>query len=375
MRTYYLYALMDPNLNIPKYIGITNNPDERLRHHINDKSITKKTKWINSLKDGGLLPTIKILKETQDVNQVIKWEIKAIALLKEKFKLTNTTLGGEYKGIGTPINVFDLQGNYLETYDSMIEYTEINNLKINVVSAISAVCLRKRNYTHGKIFRYLEDTVTQEDLVKLNNSFNQRDSKHFLLISPDKTIIEEFNSIQQAYDEGFGIRSAISEALSGKRNSVSGYIACYNLEEFDTKLQIYKQGKSKGVISNGISQYDLEGNILNTYNSFSEACRAVGIKNQSGIKNCCEGKYAQSAGFQWAYGNEPKIHKFKKVYNSENRYKPVYQYDLSGNFIKEYKSAKEAAKELNGSASFITSVANGSKKSAYGYIWKYIKAV
>ena len=128
MRTYYLYALMDPNLNIPKYIGITNNPDERLKHHINDKSITKKTKWINSLKDGGLLPTIKILKETQDVNQVIKWEIKAVTLLKEKFKLTNSTLGGEYKGIGTPINVFDLQGNYLETYDSMIEYTEINNL-------------------------------------------------------------------------------------------------------------------------------------------------------------------------------------------------------------------------------------------------------
>ena len=30
MRTYYLYALMDPNLNIPKYIGITNNPDETI---------------------------------------------------------------------------------------------------------------------------------------------------------------------------------------------------------------------------------------------------------------------------------------------------------------------------------------------------------
>ena len=47
MRTYYLYALMDPNLNIPKYIGITNNPDERLKHHINDKSAKEAAKELN----------------------------------------------------------------------------------------------------------------------------------------------------------------------------------------------------------------------------------------------------------------------------------------------------------------------------------------
>lgn len=29
MRKYYLYALYDPELNIPKYIGISNNPDRR----------------------------------------------------------------------------------------------------------------------------------------------------------------------------------------------------------------------------------------------------------------------------------------------------------------------------------------------------------
>lgn len=45
-RTYYLYALMDPDLNIPKYIGITCDPKRRFRKHIEDKAITKKTKWI-----------------------------------------------------------------------------------------------------------------------------------------------------------------------------------------------------------------------------------------------------------------------------------------------------------------------------------------
>lgn len=375
MRTYYLYALIDPNSNKPKYIGITNNPEERLKRHINDVSITKKTKWIKSLKDGGILPTMKILKETKDVKQLINWEIRAIAKLKDKFDLTNSTLGGEYKGIGTPINVFDLEGNYLETYDSMIEYIEINNLPSSVVSSISAVCLRKRNYTYGKIFRYIDDIVTLEDLVRLKDSLHKRDSKHFLLVSPDKSIIEEFHSIQQACDEGFSTRAGISLALSGKYNSTNGYIACYTIDEFDDKLKKYKQGKSKGTIRNGISQYDLDGNLLHTYDSFNEACLAVGIKNYSGIKNCCEGKYAQSAGFQWAYGNEVKIHSFKKVYNTEKRYKRIEQYDMNGNFIREYKSSKEAAEQLSGSASFITSAANGSKKTAYGYIWKYVQAV
>lgn len=53
MRKYYLYALIDPNLNSPKYIGITNNPDRRLREHIEDTATSKKTKWISSLKEGG----------------------------------------------------------------------------------------------------------------------------------------------------------------------------------------------------------------------------------------------------------------------------------------------------------------------------------
>ena len=42
-----------------------------------------------------------------------------------------------------------------------------------------------------------------------------------------------------------------------------------------------------------------------------------------------------------------------------------------GNLIKKFKSAKEAAEELNGNYKFIRSCAAGYKKSAYGYIWKY----
>ena len=40
---YFLYSLNDPDLNTPKYIGVSNNPTRRFDEHLNDQSITKKT--------------------------------------------------------------------------------------------------------------------------------------------------------------------------------------------------------------------------------------------------------------------------------------------------------------------------------------------
>ena len=51
---------------------------------------------------------------------------------------------------------------------------------------------------------------------------------------------------------------------------------------------------------------------------------------------------------------------------------PILQFDLSGIFIKEWKSAKEAAIYLNKPSSAITECCKNlyKRKSAYGYIWK-----
>ena len=73
MRKYYLYALIDPNLNSPKYIGITNDPNRRLQEHIEDTAITKKTKWISSLKEGGYLTSLKILQDADNDSDIIEW--------------------------------------------------------------------------------------------------------------------------------------------------------------------------------------------------------------------------------------------------------------------------------------------------------------
>ena len=54
----------------------------------------------------------------------------------------------------------------------------------------------------------------------------------------------------------------------------------------------------------------------------------------------------------------------------EKTNKPILQYDLEGNFIKEWKSCTEAQEKLNLS-NYIQACCSGKVKSAKGYIWKY----
>ena len=61
-----------------------------------------------------------------------------------------------------------------------------------------------------------------------------------------------------------------------------------------------------------------------------------------------------------------KLGKLASIRNS----KKVYQYDLNGNFIKEYPSAVEAARQLNlCNKGHIGDCANGKYETAHGYKW------
>ena len=52
--------------------------------------------------------------------------------------------------------------------------------------------------------------------------------------------------------------------------------------------------------------------------------------------------------------------------------KRIAQYTKTGEFIREWQSATDAMNMLNISKSKISNVCNGKRKSAGGYIWKFI---
>ena len=52
----------------------------------------------------------------------------------------------------------------------------------------------------------------------------------------------------------------------------------------------------------------------------------------------------------------------------KSKNKPILQFDLDGNFIREWECASDVGNEVK---SHICDCAKGNRKTAYGYIWKY----
>ena len=61
--------------------------------------------------------------------------------------------------------------------------------------------------------------------------------------------------------------------------------------------------------------------------------------------------------------------------SAENHKKPIYQYDLQGNFIKEWSSATDIHRELGYSNTNIARCCRGVSKTSHGYIWRYKEVV
>ena len=91
----------------------------------------------------------------------------------------------------------------------------------------------------------------------------------------------------------------------------------------------------------GINQFDLEGNLINSYNSLIEAAQAnklwaenIGIAAR---KKVSYGKYF------WSENSSIDINEYSYIYQD----KLIYVYDSSGNFIRTYNSVSEVAKEYD----------------------------
>ena len=91
-----------------------------------------------------------------------------------------------------------------------------------------------------------------------------------------------------------------------------------------------------------VSQYSKNGDFIKSFSSMKEASIETNTDYIT-LSNACNGKTRLANGFQWRNGeNEENIGKVKS-----KRETTVYQYDLNGNFTKEWNSLKEISKFLN----------------------------
>ena len=83
----------------------------------------------------------------------------------------------------------------------------------------------------------------------------------------------------------------------------------------------------------------------------------VNHKDENKANNCLQNLELCDAKYNNNYGTH--IEKIKK---------PILQYDLEGNLVREWPSATDVGKEVK---SNICNCLKGKQKTAYNYIWKY----
>jgi hypothetical protein len=135
-----------------------------------------------------------------------------------------------------------------------------------------------------------------------------------------------------------------------------------------------------------ILQYDLKGNFIKEWGSIREASQELNLHNIGGV---CRGKYLTCGNFIFRYKTSPLpdnyvlppnknknkkreewvCNKMKKPKPSKQ--KPIIQYDLENNIIKEWKSIREAAMTLNINPGRISSCCSGKILKIKNFTFKY----
>ena len=138
-------------------------------------------------------------------------------------------------------------------------------------------------------------------------------------------------------------------------------------------------------VNKRIRQYDMEGNFLKEWHSARDLAAEFGITPRMIYRACANG--APCHGYYLWYsdqvmgkpynkrGGTRKITKRQRKKLTEGlrrvKCKPVLQYDLEGNLVREWQSGADAMRETGFDKAAISAICHGKGKTYKGYVWRF----
>jgi hypothetical protein len=159
-------------------------------------------------------------------------------------------------------------------------------------------------------------------------------------------------------------------------------------EAFDLEISLISKWGRRGIDKGGIltninpggegntgghkpvKQYNLFGEYIQTFGSCLEAARSFGKENSSSIVECCKKKSKSAHGYFWSYAEQ----ELDLDWCIGGKKKPVYQWDLQGNFVARYVNSYQAAMELQKPDWYsgeISRCAKNSNRTCENFRWTY----
>jgi hypothetical protein len=385
-----IYTLSDETGNV-RYVGKTKQYlKQRLYSHIQECYSDRKShkiSWIKSLLVKGQRPIISAIDEVFDEDWQF-WEKYWIEQLRcWGYNLTNLTEGGQggngYKHTDeSRIKMSISKKGRKLTEDHKQKISENvkqkaqddpgynrrgNNIKkpidrdllhqLYIIENLSMPKIAKRlGCGERKVFDNLKEYGIYKDKSVWIKQVASQPKKIVLQYDLVGNFIREWPGV---IDVKLEMDLNVSGCCIGNQKTCGGFIWRYKDEWFDLNLDKLDENPKK------VTQYDFSGNIINNFNSITEASKFTSV-NPGNISECCRGSYNSAGGFIWRYFGDVAPKKYK------NRImRPVEQFDLEGNFLSRYDSLVDAARKTGGKENCIQTCCVGKFKSSNGYIWKY----
>lgn len=173
--------------------------------------------------------------------------------------------------------------------------------------------------------------------------------------------IKEWPSITEASIYYKCASSSIGKAIFDKTPSKGFLWTEFKVQNID--INKFKIGENKIKVY----VYTITGKFIKSYNSIAECAKEL-KRGRSAVSNALHGKYALSKQYYISY-NKYDIY---PIITETRRIRPIYQYSLSGEFIKEWSNIRAAATDLNINETCIA-ISMKKETSAGGFQWRYDK--
>lgn len=156
-----------------------------------------------------------------------------------------------------------------------------------------------------------------------------------------------------------------------KYNKVlGGYIWMYEGKKFTYRPQTTTKALSRPAIRKAVRQYTLNGELLNTYNSISEAA-AANNTNVGQISNCCSGKVTNAGGCVWRFEGDAFDKYTTKAANKKKVLQMVKDENGATTIVNQWDSLADAANALNKSFQTLAYWIKEGGKRKDGYYYAY----
>jgi hypothetical protein len=176
--------------------------------------------------------------------------------------------------------------------------------------------------------------------------------------------VKKVGSYFQEALQTYGIESFVWEQIdtASSNNELAKkeveYILQYNALENG-----YNEDRGGGIKKTVYQFNAVTGELINSYESLSQAAMIVGAVKQN-ISDVCLEFYNTCKGFAWSYDKDYKLF-------VDKRKKEVIQFDLNNNFIARFETLTEASIVTNISKTCIARCSRGERNSTHGFVFNY----